>query len=162
MTFLSMEEEPCLWSLMGSNACCGISLKRLIRKSSVALHTREEEGGVHAVQVKRRDDRLPGQPKNTIKVNLETNRGSCSSLLPLIFMLCLSLVSDVAGVVDPHQLTKTLAPPRAQMQSHVEAVLCLWRRVPPAEPIPLKLGRFLLEKLQRLQAVFILTFFCTF
>lgn len=90
-------------------------LKRLLRESSVTLHTCKEEGCVHPVQVKRSDDRFPSQ-----------------------------LVSDVAGVVDPHQLTETLTPPRGQMQPHMEAVLSLRRWVPPAEPIPLKLGRFLL------------------
>lgn len=57
----------------------------------------------------------------------------------------LLLVGDVAGVVDPHQLAVALTPPTGQLQSHVEAVLSLLRSrgVPPAEPAPLKLGRFL-------------------
>lgn len=61
------------------------------------------------------------------------------------FPLTLSplLVRDVAGVVDPHQLIETLTPPRGQMQSYVEGVLSLGSWVPPAEPIPLNLGRFL-------------------
>lgn len=54
------------------------------------------------------------------------------------------LVSDVTGVMEPHQLTGTMTPPRGQLESNVEAVFSLWGWVPPAEPIPLKLGRFLL------------------
>lgn len=53
------------------------------------------------------------------------------------------LVSDVAGVVDPHKLAETLTPSGGQMQPHVEGVLSLRSLVPPAEPISLKLGRFL-------------------
>lgn len=46
-------------------------------------------------------------------------------------------------MVDPHKLTKTLMPPRGQSQSHVKAVFSLRSWVPPAEPIPLEVGRFL-------------------
>ena len=59
------------------------------------------------------------------------------------YNLYLLLVSDVAGVMDPRQLTETLTPPRGQMQSNVEVVFNLRRLVPPAEPILLKLGCFL-------------------
>lgn len=63
------------------------------------------------------------------------------SFFPLI--LSFLLVSDVAGVVVPHQLSETLTPPRGEIQSHVEGVLSLGSWVPPAEPIPLNFGRFL-------------------
>ena len=32
-------------------------------------------------------------------------------------------VGDVAGVVDPHELVEALAPPRGQLQPHMEGVL---------------------------------------
>lgn len=47
-------------------------------------------------------------------------------------------VGYVAGVVDPHKLIKALAPPRGELQPHVEAVLRICRWVPPAEPVPLQ------------------------
>lgn len=50
----------------------------------------------------------------------------------------------MAGVVDPHEFIETLTPPSGQMQPHVEAVFSIRMWVPPAEPITLKLGLFLL------------------
>lgn len=55
-------------------------------------------------------------------------------------------VSDVAGVMDPHQLAGILTPPRRQLQTHLEAVLSFRQWVPPAEPIPCKLSHFLITK----------------
>lgn len=125
-------------------------LKRLLGVSSVTLHTCKEEGCVHPVQVKCCDDCFPRQPENKIIINVKQNLSlflSFTNISPHIL-----LVSDVAGVVNPHQLVGTLTPPRGQMQSHMKAVFSLWRWVPPAEPIPLKLGRFLLTKGRSLQA----------
>lgn len=119
------------------------SLKRLLRESSVTLHTCKEEGCVLAVHVKCCDNRFPSQPKNRINVIFETNREISFPLL-----LVLLLVIDVAGVVYPLELTEHLTPPRGQMQSHMEAVFSLRSWVPPAEPIPLKLSRFLLRNLE--------------
>lgn len=82
--------------------------------------------------------------KKTELMSILKQIGKYFFLLYYYWCFCLLLVGDVAGVVDPHQLTETLTPPRGQMQSHVEAVFNLRRGVPPAEPIPLKLGRFLL------------------
>lgn len=56
-----------------------------------------------------------------------------------------SLVSDVAGVVCPHQLTETLMPPSGQMQSHMEGVLNLRNCVASEEPIPWNLSHPLLR-----------------
>lgn len=49
-------------------------LKRLLGESSVTLHTCKEEGVIHPVQVKRRDDRFPSQPENIINVNSENTQ----------------------------------------------------------------------------------------
>lgn len=138
--FVKLVKGLLLWDHVQVAPGC---LQRLLGESSVTLHTCKEEGGVHPVQVKRRDDRFPSQPENRFNVSSETHTEQIFFFSTTV-RLCLLLVSDVAGVVDPHQLTETLTPPRGQMQSHVEAVFSLRRWVPPAEPIPLKLGRFLL------------------
>lgn len=118
-------------------------LERLHGESCVTLHTCKQERCVHPVQVKSCDNCFPSLPKNIINVNFEINR-RIICLFQYYLYSCLLLVSDVAGVVDPHQLTETLTPPRGQIEPHVEGVLSLRRWVPPAEPIPLKLGHFLL------------------
>lgn len=117
-------------------------LKRLLRQSSVTLHTCKQEGCVHPVQVKRCDNRFPSQPKNIVIIQFG-NFFFTLFFLHILLYSCLLLVSDVTGVMDPHQLTETLTPPRGQLQSHMEAVFSIRRWVPPAEPAPLKLGRFL-------------------
>lgn len=48
------------------------SLQRLLRESSVTLHTCKEEGRVHLVKVERCDDRLPSQPTNSRYCQLST------------------------------------------------------------------------------------------
>lgn len=54
------------------------SLQRLLRESSVTLHTCKEEGRVHLVKVERCDDRLPSQPTNSHYCQLST-REHCFS-----------------------------------------------------------------------------------
>lgn len=117
MHFVKVVNELLLWSPDFGGIVCRSPgcLEWLLGESRVTLDTCKEERCVHPVQVKGCDNGFPGQ-----------------------------LVSDVAGVVVPHQLIETLTPPRGQMQSHVEGVLSLRCWVPPAEPIPLNLGCFLL------------------
>lgn len=51
---------------------CRVCLERLLRESSVTLHTCKEEGCVHPVQVKSSNDRFPSQPKSIITVRFRT------------------------------------------------------------------------------------------
>lgn len=126
---------------------CGIEckspgcLERLLGESSVTLHTCKVEGRVHPIQVKCCDNCLPSHPKNRMYIIYE--------YMGTLFLYSTTAgtgplpVSDVAGVVDPHEFIKTLTPPSGQVQPHVEAVFSILMWVPPAEPITLKLGLFL-------------------
>lgn len=71
MHFVKLVKGLLLWDHVQVAPGC---LKRLLGESGVTLHTCKEEGGVHPVQVKRRDDRFSSQPENIINVNFETHR----------------------------------------------------------------------------------------
>lgn len=98
---------------------CGIMqrsldrLQRLLRESSVTLHSCKVEGRVHPVQVKLCDNCFPGQPKNIIinvitVVIIITYRKKSNLLCGY---QCDLLVSDLAGVMHPHEFIEPLAPP---------------------------------------------------
>lgn len=144
MHFIKVVNELLLWSPgLGVIVCRSPGcLEWLLRESRVTLHTCKEERCVHPVQVKGSDDCFSSQPKKNAIFDLsKTKTLKYKFSFPIIMSFL--LVSDVAGVVVPHQLSETLTPPRGEIQSHVEGVLSLGSWVPPAEPIPLNFGHFL-------------------
>lgn len=103
---------------------------------------------VHAVQVEGCDNCLSSQPdkehkdKQLIEHQQETHFSALVGAR--VFS---SPVSNVAGVVEPHEFIETVAPPGGQVKSNVEGALRLWLRVPPpAERITLNLGLFLQKR----------------
>lgn len=122
------------------------SSQRLLRGGSVTLHTCKVKRCVHAVQVKRCDNRLSSQPAKDhkelelIQHQLETHFSALGGARAFS-----SPVSNVAGVVEPHKFIETVAPPHGQVKSNVEGALSLWGWVTPAERITLNLS-LLLQK----------------
>lgn len=84
--------------LLGDRCRCPCCLKRLLRESGVTLDTCKEEGCVHLVQVERRDNRFPSQPKNKktktyLVSNFETTKKKIEDLtllqrLVLLYLTC--------------------------------------------------------------------------
>lgn len=103
---------------------------------------------VHAVQVEGCDNCLSSQPDKEHKDKQLIGHQQEPHFSALVGARVFSSpVSNVAGVVEPHEFIETVAPPGGQVKSNVEGALRLWLRVPPpAERITLNLGLFLQKR----------------
>lgn len=119
------------------------SLERFLRESGVTLHPCKVEGPVHPIQVKFWNNCFATHPKKVLILGLRQGKSICWCSA---IVACVLPVSEVAGVVDPHEFIETAAPPSGQLQSHMEGLLRLGLTVPPEEPVTLNLRLLLLVK----------------